>query len=265
MTLFVLISVFVFALGTVFGSFFNVCIHRLPREESIIWPSSHCPSCRNTIAWYDNIPILSVLLLKGRCRHCGAQIALRYFIVELITGFFYLWIWFYFGFTAQAFVCAVLFSLLLIATVVDLEHQIIPDEVSLGGLAAGVLLSTLMPSIHGETIWWRSLLHSLAGALMGGAIIYATGVVGSFIFRKEAMGGGDVKLLAMLGAFLGWKKVILAFFLAPVLALPLGLFLLVKRVRVIAYGPFLSLAGWVCFLWGDKIINWYFVGMNFSS
>ncbi|MBI3999958.1 MAG: prepilin peptidase [Candidatus Omnitrophica bacterium] len=258
---FVLSSIFIFILGTIFGSFFNVCIHRLPREESIAWPPSRCPACQKSIAWYDNIPLLSLVCLKGCCRYCGVRIAPRYFVVEFMTGLFYLWIWFYFGLTVQALVCAVLFSLLLVATVVDLEHQIIPDEVSLGGFGAGILFSILIPSLHGETIWWRGLIHSALGALVGGGIIYATGVIGSFIFKKEAMGGGDVKLLAMLGAFVGWKKVILVYLLAPVLALPLGLFLkFVKRADVIAYGPFLSLAGWMSFLWGDQFIVWYLSG-----
>ncbi|MBI4372896.1 MAG: prepilin peptidase [Candidatus Omnitrophica bacterium] len=261
---FALVSAFVFILGTIFGSFFNVCIHRLPREESIAWPPSKCPACKKPIAWLDNIPLLSVLLLKGRCRHCGARIAPRYFVVELITGLFYLWIWLYFGATVQGFISAVLFSLLLIATVVDLEHQIIPDEVSLGGLVMGLILSPVFPSIHGQSNWWGGLLSSAIGALVGGGVIYGTGVLGTFIFKKDAMGGGDVKLLAMLGAFLGWKKVILAYLLAPILALPLGLFLkFVRREDVIAYGPFLSLAGWICFLWGDQFIAWYFGGIRF--
>ena len=262
MMLFALSSVFVFILGTALGSFFNVCIHRLPREESIAWPPSRCPACQTAIAWYDNIPVLSALLLKGRCRNCSAPFTPRYFIVEFVTGLFYLWIWFYFGWTVQGLISAVLFSLLLIATVVDLEHQIIPDEISVGGLALGLVLSPIFPSLHGQAIWWHGLVAALAGALVGGAAIYLTGVLGSFIFKKDAMGGGDVKLLAMLGVFLGWQKVILVYVLAPVLALPLGLFLkFTKRAEVIPFGPFLSLAGWLAFLWGDSFILWYFHGI----
>ena len=238
-----------------------MCIHRLPREESIAWPSSRCPVCQHSITWYDNVPILSMLFLRGRCRNCGVPIAPRYFIVELITGLFYLWIWFYFGWEIKGLIATILLSLLLIATVVDLEHQIIPDEISLGGLGLGLLLSPIFPLLHHQTIWWRSLIDALVGTLVGGGLIYATGVLGSFMFKKEAMGGGDVKLLAMLGAFLGWKKVVLVYLFAPVLALPLGLFLkFVKRVEVIPFGPFLSLAGWMSFLWGDQFIAWYFSG-----
>ena len=241
-----------------------MCIYRLPREESVIWPPSHCPACQKSIAWYDNIPLISVLALGGKCRQCGGRISPRYFLIEFITALSYLWIWFYFGLTIQAGVAILLFSLLLIATAVDFEHQIIPDEISLGGLGAGLLLSAFIPSLHGETIWWRSFIDSLIGACIGGGIIYITGVIGSFIFRKEAMGGGGVKLLAMIGAFLGWQRAILVYLLAPILALPLGLFLkFVKKVGIFPFGPFLSLAGWISFLWGNQMIAWYLDGMRF--
>jgi leader peptidase (prepilin peptidase)/N-methyltransferase len=224
-------------------------------------PSSHCPKCKKALFWYDNIPLLSYVVLKGRCRSCGAPISPRYLIVEFSTALFFLWIWFYFGLTVQALITAVLFSLLLVATVVDLEHQIIPDEVSVGGLAIGLLFSALVPSLHEETIWWRGLIQSLIGMLVGGGLIYGTGVLGNLVFRKESMGGGDVKLIAMIGSFVGWQKVILVYLLAPILALPLGLFLkFVKRAEVIPYGPFLSLGGWISFLWGTQLISWYFGG-----
>lgn len=258
MTPVILISILVFILGTILGSFFNVCIHRLPREESVVLPSSRCPACGKPIFWYDNIPIVSFVLLRGRCRNCKVRISFRYLSVEALTGFFYLWIWFHFGFTIQALTAAILFSLLLIVTAVDIEHQIIPDEVSLGGLGAGLVLSALAPSLHHEQIWWKGLLEAVIGLAAGGGLIYVTGVLGNLVFRKESMGGGDVKLLAMLGTFLGWQKVFMVFFLAPVMALPLGLFLkLVRKKEVIAFGPFLSLAGWLVFLWGDEMIHWY--------
>src|SRR3989338_368376 len=167
-------NVFVFLLGAVVGSFLNVCIYRLPREESIVWPSSRCPLCHKPIRWYDNIPIASMILLKGRCRYCYGRISSRYLVVELLTAVSFLWIWLTFGLAIQTLVVALLFSLLFIATVVDLEHQIIPDEVSLGGLGAGIVLSTVVPSLHGETIWFKGSIASLLGALVGGAVIYAT-------------------------------------------------------------------------------------------
>lgn len=257
-----LVSTFIFIMGTVFGSFFNVCIWRLPREESIVDPPSHCPVCQCRIPWYDNVPILSYLALGARCRKCRAVISLRYPAVELATGLGYLWIWWYFGPTAQALTAVFLFSVLLVASVVDFDHQIIPDETSLGGLVVGIVASTMVPSIHGEDIWWKGLRESLIGLAAGGGLIYVTGVLGTWAFRKDAMGGGDVKLVAMLGAFLGWKKALLVYLLAPIFALPLGLFLkFVKKQEVLPFGPFLAMAGWVSFVWGEQIIRWYLRGM----
>lgn len=255
---FILISIFVFMLGMIFGSFLNVCIHRFPREQSIVWPGSMCPACGKSIVWYDNIPVLSFLVLSGRCRSCNGKISSRYWMVEAVTGLTYLWIWFRFGATAQSLVAAILFSLLLVATVVDLEHQIIPDEVSLGGLFCGLFFSALIPSLHHEMVWWRSLIQSFLGLLVGGGVIYITGTLGNWAFKKDSMGGGDIKLLAMIGSFLGWQKVLLVFFFAPVLALPFGLFLkFVRKKEVIPFGPFLSLAGWLVFLFGEQFIAWY--------
>lgn len=260
---FLIVDVFVFILGTVFGSFLNVCIYRLPLEQSIVWPGSHCPSCKKPIRWHDNVPILSFISLRGRCRDCQASISPRYAVIELATGIAFLWIWARFGWTLEGLVALVLFSALLVVSAVDLEHQIIPDEISLGGLILGLLASVFLPFLHGHAVWWRSLLASAAGALAGGILVYGTGVLGTLVFRKEAMGGGDVKLMAMLGAFLGWQKIVLAFLLAPVLALPMALFLkFAKRMEVIPYGPFLSLAGWIGFIWGDALIRWYWHGMT---
>lgn len=245
------------------GSFLNVCIYRLPREESVIWPGSKCPHCSKLIRWFDNIPILSFFLLRGRCRDCRGEISIRYVMVETLMGMVFVWVWFFFGWTAEGTVALLLFPALLVASLVDLEHQIIPDEVSLGGLLAGFILSAVFPRIHQETVWWRGFIQALMGAALGGGMIYVTGVIGDFIFKKESMGGGDVKLLAMLGAFLGWEKTIFIFLLAPILALPLGLFMkFVRNVHVIPYGPFLALAGWIAFLWGDEIMRWYWYGMS---
>ena len=255
-------SALVFIMGTVFGSFFNVCIWRLPREESIVEPPSHCPVCRYRIQWYDNVPLLSFVMLRARCRKCRVVIPLRYPAVELITGLAYLWIWWQFGPTAQALTATFLFSVLLVASVIDFDHQIIPDETSLGGLVVGIVASAMVPALHGKSVWWEGLRESLIGMLAGGGLIYVTGVLGTLAFRKDAMGGGDVKLLAMLGAFLGWKKVLLVYLLAPIFALPLGLFLkFVKKQDVLPFGPFLAAAGWVSFVWGEQMIRWYLGGL----
>jgi len=227
-------------------------------------PASHCTSCNRPIRWFDNVPVLSYLLLRGRCRDCGERFSPRYLYVELLTGIAFVWIGWRFGWTYNALIAAFLFSSLLVVSIVDLDFQIIPDEISLGGLVVGLVASTLLPGLHGQEIWWRGFLFSLIGALVGGGLIYVTGALGTFVFKKDAMGGGDIKLVAMLGAFLGWEKSILIFLLAPMLALPMGLFLkFVKRKDVIPFGPFLSLAGWIGFLWGGRIIRWYLYGVGF--
>lgn len=247
---------FWFMVGTMWGSFLNVCIFRLPREESIVRPRSHCPGCQHPIAWYDNIPLLSLLLLGGRCRHCQASISWRYPVVEALTGALTVAVLHRFGITPAGFIYVAFVYALLVASFVDLEFQIIPDEISLGGLAVGVALSVLVPSLHGTTSRLIALERSVIGLLVGGALLYGTGFLGELLFRKEAMGGGDVKLLAMAGSLLGWKTVTVCFFVSPVLALIPGVFvLLVKRSHVIPYGPFLSLGLVVALFFGADLIR----------
>ncbi len=232
-----------FLFGSCLGSFLNVCIYRMPREQSIVWPRSRCPQCGHAIAWYDNLPLMSVLLLRGACRHCHRPISWQYPLVEALTGVATVVTVEYFGLTAITFVYLAFVCGLIVSSFIDLEFQIIPDEISLGGLVAGVILSVMIPALHGTDLRLVALGRSILGLLVGGGVLYLTGVLGDFLFRKESMGGGDIKLLAMAGSILGWKLVVLAFFLAPVLALIPGLFVLIfKRSHVIPYGPFLSLA-----------------------
>ena len=247
---------FWFVVGSLWGSFLNVCIYRLPREQSIIRPRSRCPACRHPIAWHDNIPLLSIALLRGCCRHCRAPISWRYPVVEALTGALTVAILQRFGMGPVGFVHVALVYALIVASFVDLEFQIIPDEISLGGLALGVLLSVVIPSLHGTSAWPVALMRSGIGLLVGGALLYGTGFLGELIFRKEAMGGGDVKLLAMAGSILGWKTVTVCFFISPVLALIPGLIvLLVKRSHVIPYGPFLSVGLVVALFFGDALLR----------
>jgi leader peptidase (prepilin peptidase)/N-methyltransferase len=228
----------------------------MPRELSIVRPRSRCPGCSRQIAWYDNIPLLSFLLLGAKCRHCRAKISWRYPLVEALTGAATVGVFARFGtgpvgLVYLAFVCA-----LIAASAIDLEFQIIPDEISLGGLVVGVALSVLVPALHGADSRWVSLGRSVTGLLVGGGLLYATGLLGDFLFRKESMGGGDIKLLAMAGSILGWKLVTLTFFLSPILAIGPGmLVLLFKRTHVIPYGPFLSLGLLVSLFAGQEILQ----------
>ena len=245
-----------FAWGSCLGSFLNVCIYRLPREQSIVRPRSRCPGCQHPIAWHDNIPLLSQALLRGRCRHCGQPISWRYPVVEALTGVLTVSVLQRFDMGAVGFVYLALVYALIVASFVDFEFQIIPDEISLGGLALGVILSVLLPSLHGTTVRLLALERSVIGLLIGGALLYGTGFLGELVFRKEAMGGGDVKLLAMAGSILGWKTVTVCFFISPVLALIPGLIVLfVKRSHVIPYGPFLSLGLVAALFFGDALLR----------
>ena len=248
--------VFSGVMGSLIGSFLNVCIYRMPREQSIVRPRSRCTQCAKPIAWYDNIPLVSYVWLRGSCRHCHQRISPRYLVVEALTAASTVVILARFGIglvglVYVAFVCA-----LIVASFVDLEFQIIPDEISLGGLVIGVLLSVLIPALHGTDSRLLSLERSVIGLLVGGGVLYATGLLGDLVFRKESMGGGDIKLLAMAGSILGWKLVLVTFFIAPMLAVVPGLaVLLFKRSHVIPYGPFLSLGLVGSLFYGEAILR----------
>ena len=244
------------AFGSMVGSFLNVCIYRMPREQSIVFPGSRCTTCQHPIAWFDNIPVVSFLLLQGRCRYCRRLIAWRYPLVELLTTLAAVAVVARFGLNAPA---AVYFSFvcgLIVVSFIDLEFQIIPDEISLGGLVIGVLLCAALPSLQGTESRWLAVGRSVTGLLVGGGILYATGLLGDVIFRKESMGGGDIKLLAMAGSVLGWKLILLTFFIAPIFALVPGLLvLLLKRSHIIPYGPFLSIGLLVALFAGNDLLR----------
>ena len=251
-----LVRFVVFIFGLFVGSFLNVCIYRLPKGKSIVFPPSHCPACGKNILWYDNIPILSYILLRGRCRSCRTKISPRYLIVEGLTACLALALYIVFGLTPKFAAYAVMTCGLIIATFVDFEINEIPDEVSIGVLVAGLVLSVVLPPLVGAASSWYDLLDSVLGCLAGGASIYLMGFLGELVFKKEAMGGGDVKLMAMIGAFVGWKMVLLAFFIAPVFGAVAGLVLKIKEGReIIPYGPYLSLAALVVIFFGEKILK----------
>lgn len=249
----------IFLLGLCAGSFLNVCIVRWPSEESATKGRSHCPKCKKMIPWYDNFPVLSYLILRGQCRYCHSVISVRYLLVELLSGMSWLAIYFYFGLTVQAMLYMYFISLLWIATFVDLEHQIIPDEVTIGGALIGLSLCYFLPVFHGTTSGVESLGLAARGLLTGFWILYGVAWLGEMIFRKEAMGAGDLKFLAMIGVFLGAEKTILTFFLAPLVAAPVGLFLKWRDGKeIIPFGPYLALGSVVCVFFGDKIWAWFF-------
>lgn len=258
-----------FILGAIVGSFLNVCIVRMPHEKSIVRPRSHCVHCKKQLLWHDNIPFISYILLKGRCRFCGQKISPRYFLVELITAITFVVFYQHFGLTALLPAYLTMVCGFIVATFVDFEHRIIPDEISVGGMVAGLVFSAFIPQLHGIDVGTspvilahlKSLGWSLGGVLVGGGAIYAMGLLGDFLFKKESMGGGDVKLMAMVGAFMGWKLAILTFFLAPFFGAVYGI---IEKIRTkdtaIAYGPFLAGGALISLFWGETIIRWILSG-----
>jgi leader peptidase (prepilin peptidase)/N-methyltransferase len=295
MEIFFYVTAFLF--GACIGSFLNVCIYRLPREGlSVNRPRrSICFSCKGQIAWYDNIPILSYFLLHGRCRRCGSPFSVRYALVEALTGILFVLVvrsfWvepflesvqaepgmalngpaalslttlIYLAFTAALVVC----------TFIDLDHFIIPDEISIPGMVIGLILGVTVPFFvahlpsesHVYPLWEptflpRSWWEALLGGALGGGLLWGLRVVASALLRKEALGFGDVKLITMIGFFLGWKLVLVTIFLSAflgiVIALPMQIIQRKGRFSHIPYGPYIALAAYLCMLWGDRIFNHY--------
>ena len=252
MTTFVLIWLGVFGLAV--GSFLNVVIYRLPRKMKFIMERSICPNCANRLKWYHNIPLLSFLFLRGKCAFCQAKISLRYPLVELLCGLFFVYLYWQYGASFTMASYAVLAVMLLVIFFIDLDHQIIPDVVSLPGIGIGLAFSLLPEGI--------GILPALTGMLVGGGSLYAIALLGDWLFKKESMGGGDIKMAAMLGAFLGWQKVLFVFMASAVIGLVVSVVVMffsarVRETRMIPFGPFLALAAAVAVLYGERIIGFY--------
>ncbi|MBU1044671.1 MAG: A24 family peptidase [Candidatus Omnitrophica bacterium] len=229
-------------------------------ELSIDKPKrSFCPNCQKQVLWYDNIPLLSYLALGGKCRFCKKPIPFRYFFVEFLTASLLLVVYSFFGLSVQFFTYGVLTCALIVSTFIDFDFFIIPDEITLGGLIVGIVLSGIFPQLHGASSWLDSLIKSGLGILAGGGSIYLIGQFGEIIFKKESMGGGDVEFLAMIGSVLGWQMALLIFFLAPFFGAGVGIFArLTKGAEIIPYGPYLSLATFIVILWGNNILKFLF-------
>lgn len=243
--------VFTGIFGSLLGSFLNVCVYRLPRDESVIRPRSRCPSCEKPIAWYDNVPVLSWLLLLGKCRHCKARISARYPIVELIVAGVWAGSIAWLGPTVQALGAALFTTLLIGILLTDAQHYIIPDEFSLGGLGAGIGLSLAPDGL--------SPVQSLAGAALGFGLMWAVGAAGKWWAKRDAMGGGDLKMMAMVGSFLGWRGVLLTLFLGSLVGTLVFLPSLLRRERFreVPFGVFLAMGGVAALVAGDRLSAWY--------
>jgi leader peptidase (prepilin peptidase)/N-methyltransferase len=237
-------------LGAVIGSFLNVCILRWPADQSVVRPPSRCPRCGAGLRPWDNIPILSWIILRARCRSCGEPISAMYPLVELATALIWAGMAWRHGLTLEALSGAVFFTILLGIAMTDARTYLIPDEFTLGGLVIGLLFA-VPDGIPG-------LGHALLGAVVGFGVLWLVGAVGTWIFRKDAMGGGDIKMMAMVGAFLGWQGVLLTIFLGALLGtlifVPISL---IKRGKLVPFGIFLSLGAAATALAGPAIIAWY--------
>jgi len=245
---------FAFIFGAIIGSFLNVVILRLPDDDkSIAFPASHCPKCLSPLHWYENIPILSYLFLRGKCGHCKTPISAQYPVVELLTGLLAAALLHVFGPSLAACCYFVFAAALVVIIFIDIHHQIIPDLISLPGIVLGFLFSFINPLVT----WQQSLI----GLLAGGGILYIIALVYMIVRKADGMGGGDIKLLAMIGAWLGWKSLFFVIFAASLTGSVIGIMAMARQKKGgatrIAFGPFLSL-GALCYLFFSEQILYFF-------
>lgn len=228
--------IFIGMVGLIIGSFLNVCICRIPQGESIAFPPSHCPGCKHNLRPWDLIPVISYVLLKGKCRYCGEKIAVQYPLVELLIAVLFLLVYHQFGFSLEGITAVMIVCLLVVASLIDYKYMLIPNKVNLMIAAVGVINMLLVNHV--------AILDSLGGLALGGGVLYLIGMVTSWMLHKEAMGGGDVKMLAACGIYLGIGKTLAAMLLAFYSAASLVIILLVlrklKRNQYVPFGPFIS-------------------------
>lgn len=243
---------FVFVFGLIIGSFLNVCIYRIPRGESVVMPPSHCPNCGKRIRWYDNIPIISYLILRGKCRFCGQPISIQYPIIELLTGILTLGIFLRFGISFDTIYYLILTYVLVVISVIDLKSMLVPVKPCYFAMVLGIILSPFTSSI--------TFKSSMLGASFGAGVILFIIETYYIIAGKKGMGYGDANIMALVGAFLGWQKVFLTLFLASLMGATVGIFLIANgksRKTPIPFGPYISLAAYITVLFGNNIISWY--------
>lgn len=244
----------IFLFGLCIGSFLNVCIYRLPVNKSITDPPrSICPSCNRQIHYYDNIPIFSYLWLKGRCRHCRERIPFRYAVVELLTGGMAVSILLHFGLTLEALIYFVFASALIVITFIDIDHKIIPDVITLPGIVIGLVASLALPSV--------GFSNAVFGLLAGGGSLWLVAWLYYLLTRKDGMGGGDIKLLAMMGTFIGLKGVVFTIFMSSAVGTVVGIATMIIKGKgmkfAVPFGPFLAIGALTYIFFGQDIIRYY--------
>jgi leader peptidase (prepilin peptidase)/N-methyltransferase len=250
------LNLFIFVFGAVVGSFLNVCIFRLPAEASIVKPRSQCPYCHHPIRNCDNIPLISFIILRGKCRDCGGKISWRYPLVELITALLALLLFLKFSLTLSFLIFFIFTAVLIVITFIDLDHQIIPDILTLPGIPIFCLAAIFLLKIP-----W---LESLLGLLIGGGILFTIAFVYELISKREGMGGGDIKLLAMIGGFFGWKSLMFILLFSSFSGAIVGITAMIIKKQdmkyAVPFGPFLSAAAVAYLFWGDTFMRLLVMG-----
>jgi leader peptidase (prepilin peptidase)/N-methyltransferase len=254
----------VFMLGACWGSFLNVCIFRIPAEESVIKPRSHCPKCGYMIPWYDNIPLVSYIILGAKCRQCSIKISPRYFLVEFLTAVLFVLVWNHYAWTILVLPYWLMVFGLILGTFVDIDEMWLPDRCTIGGMIIGPILSFLIPAMHQESTMVAGLIKSCIGLGFGFGILWLVSVIGRLVLKKDAMGFGDVKLMGALGAFLGLEAVIFIVFMSSLIGSVVGISFIVAGKKEwqsrIPFGPYIALAAviWALggYAWWDAYVYW---------
>ena len=260
----------VFLFGACWGSFLNVCIYRIPAELSVVKPRSRCPKCMTNLAWRDNIPIFGWLVLGGKCRYCKAPISARYPSIELLTALLFTWVWLKYplllenGYDFRFAAYWVLVFGLILGSMVDVDEMWLPDRCTIGGMIIGPILSFLIPAMHGTDSHTVALIRSLVGLAFGFGLLWSVGFFGKMVFKKDAMGFGDVKLMGALGAFLGFESIVFIVFVSSLLGSIIGVSLITMGQKEwqsrLPFGPYIALAALIWLLggseWWDAYMNW---------
>src|SRR6056297_1108967 len=248
MVIYLLQMILIFTIGLMVGSFLNVVIYRLPEDESIVFPSSHCPNCNHKLKIYDLIPVVSYLLLSGKCRYCDHEISVQYPLIELLTGIIFLLMYLKYGFSAKLIILLILILALISSSVIDFRFKIIPNKITYPGIILGLILSIFFEHI--------TILNSFLGAVIPSGLLFLIA-----FFYKKGMGMGDVKLVAMIGAFIGWKYTLLGIFFGSLLGSIIGLTLIgigiIDRKTRIPFAPFISFGTLISILYGQVIVDFY--------
>lgn len=268
--LFTVLSIFSFVLGAMVGSFLNVCIYRIPRGLSVVRPRSKCPKCDNAIAWFDNLPIVSWLTLGAKCRHCGQPISWLYPLVEAITGTLFFLVFWRFGISVATPIYMLLAAALVLVTFVDLTDWTIPDEVTLPGIVIGIVVAALGMMLGRESGLFLhdqySILNAIIGAVVGAGILYGLDKLALILLKKPGMGLGDVKLMAMLGAFFGWSGALMTIMFGAIVGSIFGIAMVLyqrskgepEASHYLPFGPYLALGGLIVMFFGNPIWQFYF-------